>query len=1105
MDKENVIKILSDRLSLANQESVKFDALSDIYNHGNTIECYMKLYNNGFQNIAGIYSSSLMIDASSNASVAKGTVKNLFQKLVENLDKLGFLFNYSNVQVEAIKSLYSQNNMYVEEMQNAFYDKLVENLKNLTYDDLMIKGEIVSGVNQYRFGINKMEMSEFLVAFPIPILALFFYTSNELDGEVLEKLYDSDKHSSEIRYILKGEISKLWDSINSNSVKNPNYSKEMVKNLFDWILTGLMNRYNWNERKSPTPIQNNQNKQEFPEAEHVTLPGWNATDLGDIKKYEDDGKNKIISITVQAHPDLIKKRYIYFPVFSYGFGAGKSEEFFDEANSIKETEFMTANDAAQAAEEFAKKWNTPKEPVKEHVTLPGWSSSSLADVKKYEDDGKNKILSITVQANPDIEKYIYTYHVVVGRYKISMEDSEKFLEESNAIKEIDFMTANEAAEAAELFAKNWNTPKEPVVEHVSLPGWTSTNNGDFKDYENNGINKILKMAVQPESDFENRKYVYYPIVSSYNISMEDSEKYLEESNALREKYFDTPNEAAQAAEEFATKWNTPKEPVVEHVTRPGWSNSEFGDSIEYENNGTNKILRMSVQPESDFENRRYVYYPVVSSYNISMEDSEKFLKESNAIKEIKFDTPNEAAQAAELFAKNWNTPQPKKPVITYHKRSDGGYVFKVDGELVGSMTPSENLTELKRAIKNSGYSFKDAIKGEPIILGKPTPKENVTKKESVPGNKLGDSVRILAYNENKYPESLSNFISLYKAKFERVKKLYPSLANEKYDGGTEQEEKVMETIIRESSSLDDVMQNLNSSGLTFNKFELSEKTPDKVVLKTMDYNKNVHYISVIMKKDTPKNDDSSEQNVKIVAYNENKIPHSLSNFVSLNQRKFEEIKKLYPELKNEKYTGGTVQETKVLRTIIVNSNGVEDAMNNMNRLGICYNKWKLFSSSDNGGVLTCQDYNGNKFFLSITNLKTKKEEEKAPKLTKAKVTKIVNDLKKEISDLENQTDAQDWNLAYLKYGDVYSFDYDYKTKELTTYAASKAYGDVPDSDKKEITKKDWDEYPKTSKWINTFRGREPYVSKEHGAITIAKQLMEKGVEVGKIFLVSEYD
>lgn len=904
MDKKNVIKILSDRLSLANQESVKFDALSDIYNHGNTIECYMKLYNNGFQNIAGIYSSSLMLDASSNASVAKGTVKNLFQKLVENLDKLGFLFNYSNVQVEAIKSLYSQNNMYVEEMQNAFYDKLVENLKNLTYDDLMIKGEIVSGVNQYRFGINKMEMSEFLVAFPIPILALFFYTSDELDGEVLEKLYDSDKHSSEIRYILKGEISKLWDSINSNSVKNPNYSKEMVKNLFDWILTGLMNRYNWNERKSPTPIQNNQNKQEFPEAEHVTLPGWNATDLGDIKKYEDDGKNKIISITVQAHPDLIKKRYIYFPVFSYGFGAGKSEEFFDEANSIKETDFMTANEAAQAAEEFAKKWNTPKEPV------------------------------------------------------------------------------------------------------------------------------------------------------------------------------------------------------VEHVTRPGWSNSEFGDSIEYENNGTNKILRMSVQPESDFENRRYVYYPVVSSYNISMEDSEKFLKESNAIKEIKFDTPNEAAQAAELFAKNWNTPQPKKPVITYHKRSDGGYVFKVDGEL-GDVMPSENLTELKRRMKNAGYSFKDAIKGEPIILDEPL--RNVTKKESVPGNKLGDSVRILAYNENKYPESLSNFISLYKAKFERVKKLYPSLANEKYEGGTEQEEKVMETIIRESSSLDDVMQNLNSSGLTFNKFELSEKTPDKVVLKTMDYNKNVLYLSVIMKKDTPKNDDSSEQNVKIVAYNENKIPHSLSNFVSLNQRKFEEIKKLYPELKNEKYTGGTVQETKVLRTIIVNSNGVEDAMNNMNRLGICYNKWKLFSSSDNGGVLTCQDYNGNKFFLSITNLKTKKEEEKAPKLTKAKVTKIVNDLKKEISDLENQTDAQDWNLAYLKYGDVYSFDYDYKTKELTTYAASKAYSDVLDSDKKEITKKDWDEYSKTSKWINTFRGREPYVSKEHGAITIAKQLMEKGVEVGKIFLVSEYD
>ena len=60
----------------------------------------------------------------------------------------------------------------------------------------------------------------------------------------------------------------------------------------------------------------------------------------------------------------------------------------------------------------------------------------------------------------------------------------------------------------------------------------------------------------------------------------------------------------------------------------------------------------------------------------------------------------------------------QKPVITYHKRSDGGYVFKVDGEL-GDVMPSENLTELKRRMKNAGYSFKDAIKGEPIILDEP--------------------------------------------------------------------------------------------------------------------------------------------------------------------------------------------------------------------------------------------------------------------------------------------------------------------------------------------------------------------------------------------------
>lgn len=71
-----------------------------------------------------------------------------------------------------------------------------------------------------------------------------------------------------------------------------------------------------------------------------------------------------------------------------------------------------------------------------------------------------------------------------------------------------------------------------------------------------------------------------------------------------------------------------------------------------------------------------------------------------------------------VASKATSTSKSAKPTITWHKRSDGGYTYKVNGELA-STSPAESLAELKRGMRANGYSFKDATQGELIKLQRP--------------------------------------------------------------------------------------------------------------------------------------------------------------------------------------------------------------------------------------------------------------------------------------------------------------------------------------------------------------------------------------------------
>ena len=121
------------------------------------------------------------------------------------------------------------------------------------------------------------------------------------------------------------------------------------------------------------------------------------------------------------------------------------------------------------------------------------------------------------------------------------------------------------------------------------------------------------------------------------------------------------------------------------------------------------------------------------------------------------------------------------------------------------------------------------------------------------------------------------------------------------------------------------------------------------------------------------------------------------------------------------------------------------------------------------------------------------------------IKKAVEEVSANFKNLADEVDKNGWNMQYIKYGDIDSFNFDEKDLTLTVYATGKGYGNTEPT-KTELTQKDWDEYNKTAKWVTNFRGeREPVTTDAHGAITIAKELKDKGIDVKKIVVVKEYD
>lgn len=125
------------------------------------------------------------------------------------------------------------------------------------------------------------------------------------------------------------------------------------------------------------------------------------------------------------------------------------------------------------------------------------------------------------------------------------------------------------------------TKSKPKKERVTLDGWVSNSFSDVKDYGEKG--RVVSMSVSAAPDFEKMKYAYVVAVGSSHILPEDADKFLKESNDLNKKTFDSPNEAAKAADEFAEKWNKKevKQVEVEDVKK---KKSSLKEELDHHNN-----------------------------------------------------------------------------------------------------------------------------------------------------------------------------------------------------------------------------------------------------------------------------------------------------------------------------------------------------------------------------------------------------------------------------------------------------------------------------------------------------------------------------------------
>ena len=129
-------------------------------------------------------------------------------------------------------------------------------------------------------------------------------------------------------------------------------------------------------------------------------------------------------------------------------------------------------------------------------------------------------------------------------------------------------------------------------------------------------------------------------------------------------------------------------------------------------------------------------------------------------------------------------------------------------------------------------------------------------------------------------------------------------------------------------------------------------------------------------------------------------------------------------------------------------------------------------------------------------------------VTEAKVPVNIDKILKEIQSYIDRLideETKGYSKQYIEFGDVSTFEYDADTNDLVVYAYGKAYGDSK-TYRKELTKKDFDDFSKTATWSRNFRGQlEPYTTNEHGAVKITNMLKEKKVPIKKVTLITQND
>lgn len=140
----------------------------------------------------------------------------------------------------------------------------------------------------------------------------------------------------------------------------------------------------------------------------------------------------------------------------------KANEEKKNAEEAKET----SKKINEAQKKESKKEEQKSEPKKERVSLSGWESNSLSDVKNYGEKGV--VESMSVQSVPNLKEMKYEYSAAVSASRIAFDESEEFRIDSEKLRGKKFASPNEAAKAADEFALKWNTKGKQISDGKSI-------------------------------------------------------------------------------------------------------------------------------------------------------------------------------------------------------------------------------------------------------------------------------------------------------------------------------------------------------------------------------------------------------------------------------------------------------------------------------------------------------------------------------------------------------------------------------------------------------------------------------------------------------------